>query len=239
MPKNQKNEIIKRREEIKDKLSEFIKENNLGFSFADIEKMIFEESGQKDLQKIFSLFFEDMPSRDANEINRLLELVNDAWNYFPHKSLEGMCPKEKAQTRVVSDSVDPRKDLDELWGDGGPYSEVKLIEETRILEDQVSRRFFTVEAVVNPFTYKLCLKNKKSFKGDQIILEFLEYAENRGFEDGYVAMAFNEEFTGDETLKRAFAHKEYAEGAIIRMHKFAMKELGIPESPAFKMKIKK
>jgi hypothetical protein len=90
---------------------------------------------------------------------------------------------------------------------------------------------------VNPFTYKLCLKNKKHFKGDEVILQFLEHAENRGFKFGYVAAAFQEELAGKKTFEKAVIHKQHAEEAVIRMHKFVMKELGILESPAFKMKI--
>jgi len=31
----------------------------------------------------------------AAELQNVLELVNDAWNYFPHKVIEGLSPAEK------------------------------------------------------------------------------------------------------------------------------------------------
>lgn len=32
---------------------------------------------------------------DASELSNVLELVTDAWNYFPHKALGGISPAEK------------------------------------------------------------------------------------------------------------------------------------------------
>jgi hypothetical protein len=238
MPKLTKQKIEKRRSEIKNNLSELIEKNKLGFSFADIEKIILEENGQKDFNKLVFLFLKNLQLSDVNETNNLVQAVNDAWNYFPHQSLGGLSPAEKAETKIVSKKLRVEKDRDELWGDDGPYSQVTLVEETRILDDRVSRVFLIVEVTVNPFTYKLCLKNKKYFKGDEVVLQFLEHAENRGFKDGYVAVAFQEELAGEKTFEKAVIHKKYAEEGVIRMHKFVMKELLIPESPAFKMKIK-
>jgi len=31
---------------------------------------------------------------DASELSHVLELVTDAWNYFPHKALGGISPAE-------------------------------------------------------------------------------------------------------------------------------------------------
>ena len=33
--------------------------------------------------------------RDASELSNVLELVTDAWNYFPHKVLGGISPAEQ------------------------------------------------------------------------------------------------------------------------------------------------
>jgi hypothetical protein len=38
-------------------------------------------------------------------------------------------------TKVSRLQTDKRKEIDELWGGDGPYSEVTLIFETRILDD--------------------------------------------------------------------------------------------------------
>jgi hypothetical protein len=95
-----------------------------------------------------------------------------------------------------------------------------------------------VEVAINPFTYKFCQKNKKEFKDDEIVLQLLESSENRGLEFGFVSMVFREEYRNKEVLKRAEKHKEYAQEAIIRMHKLVMKELDIASAPAFIIKVK-
>ena len=51
-----------------------------------------------------------------------------------------------------------QKDKDKLWGDSGPYTEVKLIFETRILDDKVSRIFILVEVYINPLTFEIIKK---------------------------------------------------------------------------------
>jgi hypothetical protein len=50
------------------------------------------------------------------------------------------------------------KQIAELWGGDGPYSEAKFIIESRILDDSVSRVFLRVEVNINPFTYRI-IKN--------------------------------------------------------------------------------
>ncbi|MBI2634831.1 hypothetical protein HYW82_04155 [Candidatus Peregrinibacteria bacterium] len=58
-----------------------------------------------------------------------------------------------------------QKQRDQLWGEHGPYSEAKLITETRILDDQVSRVFVVVEVAINPLTYEIIGKNIKQCDG--------------------------------------------------------------------------
>jgi hypothetical protein len=36
----------------------------------------------------------DTGYKNAPEIHNVLEVINDAWNHFPHKSLNGLCPVE-------------------------------------------------------------------------------------------------------------------------------------------------
>ena len=44
---------------------------------------------------------------------------------------------------------------DKLWGEDGPYSEVHLIIETRILDDKVTRKFIIVEQNINPLSFEI------------------------------------------------------------------------------------
>jgi len=114
---------------------------------------------------------------------------------------------------------------DRLWGVDGPYSEVKLITETRILDDKVSRIFITVEVSVNPYTFEVIRDQRVLFSNDEFIQQLLDHSEYRGQNDGYVSMAFSEEY-GPGVLEKAQQSVEFCKNTIIRMHQFIMKQLG-------------
>jgi len=116
---------------------------------------------------------------------------------------------------------------DKLWGEAGPYSQAKLIIETRILDDKVSRVFAVVECEINPLTYEIIKQNRDHFKRDQKIQQLLDHSEYRGHEFGYVSMAFQEELVNDQIWKRAYVHLDYTKETIIKMHKFVMKLLDL------------
>lgn len=63
-----------------------------------------------------------------------------------------------------------KKQIEEIWGEGGPYSQVQMVVETRILDDSVSRVFVNVDAQINPLTYKIIKQNLDYFKDDEIVL---------------------------------------------------------------------
>jgi len=85
-------EFIKRRKEIEKELQEMLDEHESEFDLDYIKKVIYEEQDDDDLMKIVSIFDR---GGDASELENILELTNDAWNYFPHKCLNGLCPMEK------------------------------------------------------------------------------------------------------------------------------------------------
>src|SRR3990167_7497630 len=80
------------------------------------------------------------------------------------------------------------KDFERMWGEDGPYSQVRLSEEIRILDDSVSRVFLVVEAEINPFTFEYVRQHRQKFAHDQAILTLLDHAEYRG-QFGYVVGA--------------------------------------------------
>ncbi len=88
----QKKEIIKKREEIEKEFSRLLKETSSPFSVEHIEDIIYHEKDNDDMMKIIAMF--DRGS-DISELENILELTNDAWNYFPHKILDGLSPAEK------------------------------------------------------------------------------------------------------------------------------------------------
>ena len=85
-------EILKKRKEIEKEISQMLKEINSPFNVEHIKDIIYHEEDSDDLMKIVSVFDR---GGSTEELNKILEIVNDAWNYFPHKSLNGLCPMEK------------------------------------------------------------------------------------------------------------------------------------------------
>jgi len=115
------------------------------------------------------------------------------------------------------------RQIDLLWsGGGGPYSQVNLIKQVRILDDAVSRTFLEVEVEINPTTFRLIKKhrNNNEFKNDVIVQQLLDSSEYRGPEFGYVSLAFSAEYTRTNALKEAEKALKYSQETIIKMHKF-------------------
>ena len=91
------------------------------------------------------------------------------------------------------------KQREQLWGEIGPYSQLNLKIETRILDASVSRVFVIVESQINPFTFKLIKKNRNKFKGDKIILKaLLDNAIFEGGAYGYVSYMYQEELIAEK-----------------------------------------
>lgn len=117
-------------------------------------------------------------------------------------------------------SIKVTKDqLDRLWGDGGPYSEVHIDKDIRILDDKITRTFYYVYAYVNPTTFKLLKKNKNKIK-DKTILVILETAEYRGPHFGYQCYFNGRIPEGREELLPEI--EKQAVRTIIKMHKIVM-----------------
>ena len=87
-----KQQIFKTRKEIEKKLKELLKQTKSDFSLEDIKEIIYNEKDQNDLAKIIEMFDN---GQNIDDLNSVLAIVNDAWNYFPHKCLEGLSPAEK------------------------------------------------------------------------------------------------------------------------------------------------
>ena len=101
----QAEQIFKRRKEIEQELMDMLKETGSDFTLEDVKELIYNEEDNDDLHKLIAMF--DPSSRtqsvhygagrggDATELSNVLELVTDAWNYFPHQVLGGISPAEK------------------------------------------------------------------------------------------------------------------------------------------------
>jgi len=87
-----KQQILERRKEIEQEIVDMLKETESEFSLQDVRKIIFHEEDSDDMMKVVALFDR---GGDIVEMNNILELVSDAWNFFPHEALGGISPAEK------------------------------------------------------------------------------------------------------------------------------------------------
>ena len=115
------------------------------------------------------------------------------------------------------------KQIDKLWGETGPYSQVNLTTQTRVLDDSVSRIFLVLEAEINPLTYELIKKARAKFIDDLKIIQLLDHAEYRGQDFGYVTSAFEAEYRNESVMREAQERVKYTIETLIKMHKFVMK----------------
>jgi hypothetical protein len=86
------NDILIKRKVIENELSKMLKLAKSDFNAEDIKDTIYNEDGHDDLIMTLN-YFHNIHAKI--EISHLLEVLNDAWNYFPHKSLRGLSPIEK------------------------------------------------------------------------------------------------------------------------------------------------
>ena len=92
METESKQQILERRKEIEQELVEMLKETKSDFTLDHVRNDIYNEEDNDDMMKVVVMFDR---GGDASELSNVLELVTDAWNYFPHKALGGISPVEK------------------------------------------------------------------------------------------------------------------------------------------------
>lgn len=124
-----------------------------------------------------------------------------------------------------------KNQIELLWGDDKPYSEVGLFKQNRILGGSVSRVFLIVKVNINPTTFEIILKNrdKTEFKNERLIQELLD---NSIFEDpgsGYVVHAFEHEYIDESIMMSAELVLEQAQESLIKMHNFIINNYDIPQ----------
>ncbi|MFA5000742.1 MAG: hypothetical protein WC531_00735 [Candidatus Paceibacterota bacterium] len=92
METESKQQILERQKEIEQELVEMLEKTKSDFILEDIKDAIFHEEETDDMMKIVAMFDR---GGDASELSNILELVTDAWNYFPHQALGGLSPAEQ------------------------------------------------------------------------------------------------------------------------------------------------
>ena len=87
-----KQQILERRKEIEQELVDMLKETESDFTLDHVRDVIYHEEDNDDMMKVVAMFDR---GGDASELSNVLQLVTDAWNYFPHEILGGISPAEK------------------------------------------------------------------------------------------------------------------------------------------------
>ena len=87
-----KESILKKRKKVEKDVLNLLKKSKSSLTLDDIKKAIYNEKDYSELKQIMAKFDQE---QDLKEINEVLNIINDAWNYFPHKNLNDLCPMEK------------------------------------------------------------------------------------------------------------------------------------------------
>ncbi|MDA3840773.1 MAG: hypothetical protein PF572_06855 [Patescibacteria group bacterium] len=118
------------------------------------------------------------------------------------------------------------KQREQLWGEDGPYSEVNLIFENRILDDKDARNYYYIKIEINPLTFDIVEKNLDDFKDDEWVMSIYESHEEREDGNGYEAYPFRTEYIEKSDYKKAQAALKESKKAVTKMHKYVMQVLG-------------
>jgi hypothetical protein len=87
-----KQQILERKKEIEQELTDMLQETESDFSLEHVVDVIYNEEESDDYQHVVAMFDR---GGDVSELSNILELASDAWNYFPHKALGDLSPMEK------------------------------------------------------------------------------------------------------------------------------------------------
>lgn len=107
MQSESKKEILERRKEIEEDIVMMLGETNSEFTLQDVKEAIYNEEDEDDMTDIMAMFDR---GGDASELENILDLVTDVWNYFPHKILGGVSPQEKIYEYHKKESLDDSKE---------------------------------------------------------------------------------------------------------------------------------
>lgn len=87
-----KQQISERCKEIEQELVELLEATESEFTLEHVKEAIYNEKEDGDMMKIVAMLDN---GGDMSDLNNILELVSDAWNYFPHKIIGGLSPAER------------------------------------------------------------------------------------------------------------------------------------------------
>jgi hypothetical protein len=71
-------------------VNQLLEDTGSDFTLDDVKDAIYNEEENDDMQKVIAMFDDGNPVNLSNAV----EVATDAWNYFPHKILNGLSPAE-------------------------------------------------------------------------------------------------------------------------------------------------
>ncbi len=89
MPKTLE-DLLVRKIELKEEIAELLAASDSDFEFSDVLDAIYDEEETQDYHNLLMMFDDGNPEKLSNA----LEVATDAWNCFPHRSLDGFSPAE-------------------------------------------------------------------------------------------------------------------------------------------------
>ncbi len=107
--------IITKRVEAEARLAGLLRRTKACTTLDDIKTMIFEERGEKAFNAYLRDLWSLMQTADSQDIDDdALQILEDAWNYFPHHRLGGRCPADlmAEQIGAASDDSFERVEID-------------------------------------------------------------------------------------------------------------------------------
>jgi ATP-dependent Clp protease ATP-binding subunit ClpA len=84
-------DILKKQKKTEKKLMELLKAVKREDRFDEIAEIIYSETSPDGMMDIIKILTPKGANADLKEI---VATVNDAWNYFPHEIIGGMCPAD-------------------------------------------------------------------------------------------------------------------------------------------------
>jgi len=88
--------ILAKREELETKIADLLDAAKSDFCFHDVLEEIYREEGPETIEEIIAMFEGNEENNPlALRMEEVVDVVHEAWKYFPHASLDGLCPAEK------------------------------------------------------------------------------------------------------------------------------------------------
>jgi len=159
---------MKNKKEVEKELQELIDRYHLNekLTVEVIKDWVFEEKGETvsesahRFQKRALDYFKDL--KDIDELNEVLGIISDAWNYFPHKSLGGKSPAQLVKEELkIHPERKKSREMPEVIVGGRKMSwndHSKMIKKMKELQKPF-RRWVDKDALPN---YRKYLKKEKS-----------------------------------------------------------------------------